>query len=842
MSIPAIMEVWQHAHNFSDTGHHHDALRMFFTVQSNITAELSSSAAMDAIVTKLLRQVEVEVKAYKEVFEGNYFVALGVTNKATGSDVKKAYRKLALKHHPDKAGAGGGCGGANDLFPMIQNAYEVLSDKEARGKYRVTVSLETCLRKVRNAGKQNAGKQGGSENERPAGNAGNARNAAPPKYKSRSTSSSNTAGANNDDDDHQYYKKYQQQQQDMKDAADEKRRSASEAHQKERFERRQEQDKERKRNQGSDSQNSKPAYEKPKYHENPEDYYYQHQKKWEQRRQEEENTAWKRRMEEIRTKKAQDGAKYEKERKEEKQKRDAARKKRDEEYQEQVKEREKKEAMKKIVKIADLRAMKPKEIKERLVALGHDVKGLIEKEDYVKKYCTVTGQKYGQPPPPSSSEARPEKEDARTDDGNWGVFEDRVRSMSVKELRIFVTGRKGDLRGCVEKDEIVDKALELYVAPPKREGMGRTAFGRGGGGEEEVEEEEVEEVKVRMSRTMFGRGASKPVTPVVNTDRMREYERKMGKGNGGTGQEGDEEEEEQEEGVTLESVVKAYRRRMDGEGSPIKSPTKLTFEEEVNVAKEEEREEKEEEEEKEKEVVAPPRTPSPPSMSKEEVQSMYDNMYNFDQNGGEEEGGEEKAGGETAAENAEQSSPLADTRWQQTDRGKAFLVNGFKWGAEEAVLQEEGEGEEESDEEGVEWAPEEFSMPMPNPSMMHSVNLTAAEAAFISRQQAPLTTAEAEFMERERSRREAARAEEREVEQGGGEESSDGEEIVDKHFDFSKTLPNWKDMEEIKFWLHGDFDDGFDEEEESESEEEEGGEEEGKQGEPVNMYWGNGQA
>ena len=46
----------------------------------------------------------------------------------THSDIKKAYHKLALKHHPDK-------GGNAEKFRKIQMAYEVLSDEDKRRKY-----------------------------------------------------------------------------------------------------------------------------------------------------------------------------------------------------------------------------------------------------------------------------------------------------------------------------------------------------------------------------------------------------------------------------------------------------------------------------------------------------------------------------------------------------------------------------------------------------------------------------------------------------------------------------------------------------------------------------------
>merc|ERR1711933_139518 len=53
---------------------------------------------------------------------------LEVDKSASESDIKKAYRKLAVKHHPDK-------GGDQEKFKEITRAYEVLSDSDKRSKY-----------------------------------------------------------------------------------------------------------------------------------------------------------------------------------------------------------------------------------------------------------------------------------------------------------------------------------------------------------------------------------------------------------------------------------------------------------------------------------------------------------------------------------------------------------------------------------------------------------------------------------------------------------------------------------------------------------------------------------
>ena len=58
----------------------------------------------------------------------DYYKILGVSRGATEDDIKKAYRKLALKYHPDKNKSPG----AEEKFKEIGEAYEVLSDKEKR--------------------------------------------------------------------------------------------------------------------------------------------------------------------------------------------------------------------------------------------------------------------------------------------------------------------------------------------------------------------------------------------------------------------------------------------------------------------------------------------------------------------------------------------------------------------------------------------------------------------------------------------------------------------------------------------------------------------------------------
>ncbi len=59
----------------------------------------------------------------------DYYALLGVAKNASDDDIKKAYRKLAHQHHPDKGG------GDEAKFKDVNEAYQVLGDKQKRATY-----------------------------------------------------------------------------------------------------------------------------------------------------------------------------------------------------------------------------------------------------------------------------------------------------------------------------------------------------------------------------------------------------------------------------------------------------------------------------------------------------------------------------------------------------------------------------------------------------------------------------------------------------------------------------------------------------------------------------------
>ena len=68
-------------------------------------------------------------QAQREWFEKDYYKVLGVSEKATEAELRRAYRKLAKQHHPDAHP------GSEDRFKEISAAYDVLGDPDKRKEY-----------------------------------------------------------------------------------------------------------------------------------------------------------------------------------------------------------------------------------------------------------------------------------------------------------------------------------------------------------------------------------------------------------------------------------------------------------------------------------------------------------------------------------------------------------------------------------------------------------------------------------------------------------------------------------------------------------------------------------
>ncbi|GER46030.1 DNAJ heat shock N-terminal domain-containing protein [Striga asiatica] len=147
-----------------------DLQKLVSLLTKEIEKKTNQSGASDKIDRENeLRQARLKLLEMEEAAQNeiplNMYLILGVDPCASASEIKKAYRKAALKYHPDKAGQSLGKNENSDdgiwkeisekvykdaerLFKMIGEAYQVLSDSAKRSQY----DLEEEMRNVPNRG------------------------------------------------------------------------------------------------------------------------------------------------------------------------------------------------------------------------------------------------------------------------------------------------------------------------------------------------------------------------------------------------------------------------------------------------------------------------------------------------------------------------------------------------------------------------------------------------------------------------------------------------------------------------------------------------------------------
>ena len=110
---------------YQEQGDHDKAVRdCEFVFQRNQTAENKATLREAKHLQKLAKRKD-------------YYKILGLSRTATGEEIKKAYRKCALLHHPDRHS------NAEDsvreeeerIFKEVSEAYSVLSDSRKRSRY-----------------------------------------------------------------------------------------------------------------------------------------------------------------------------------------------------------------------------------------------------------------------------------------------------------------------------------------------------------------------------------------------------------------------------------------------------------------------------------------------------------------------------------------------------------------------------------------------------------------------------------------------------------------------------------------------------------------------------------
>ncbi len=93
----------------------------------------------------------------------DYYEVLGVTRGSDADEVKRAYRKLARKYHPDVSKEKN----AENKFKEVQEAYEVLRDPEKRAAYD---QLAATTGRVSNSGRRRIGRNVSGTPAAPAAN------------------------------------------------------------------------------------------------------------------------------------------------------------------------------------------------------------------------------------------------------------------------------------------------------------------------------------------------------------------------------------------------------------------------------------------------------------------------------------------------------------------------------------------------------------------------------------------------------------------------------------------------------------------------------------------------
>lgn len=96
-----------------------------FLRKTKITTDFTNTSSTSSSSSSSRRNFYTNNKQFKE----DFYKELGLSKGCTQSDIKKAYKKLALKYHPDRNKNG------EEKFKKINNAYQVLSDPKKREMY-----------------------------------------------------------------------------------------------------------------------------------------------------------------------------------------------------------------------------------------------------------------------------------------------------------------------------------------------------------------------------------------------------------------------------------------------------------------------------------------------------------------------------------------------------------------------------------------------------------------------------------------------------------------------------------------------------------------------------------